>query len=128
MSKALGTDDSITSCDCCGRNNLKFTVTIELDNGEIAHYGQICARRNTGKEQGTITKEINEHKAKNIAAAKAEWNSHPANIAERAKYAERPKNLFGKAAKDFVISAVNIANEVRNELALKHNVSVSVFF
>ena len=127
MSKALGTDDSITSCDCCGRTNLKFTVTIELDNGEIAHYGQICASRNTGKEQGTITKEINEQKAKNISAAKAEWNSHPANIAERAKYAERPKNLFGKAAKEFVISAVNIADEVRNELALKHKVSVSVF-
>lgn len=127
MSKALGTDDSITNCDCCGKSGLKFTVIIELDDGEIAHYGQVCARRNTGKDQRTITNEIKTHKEAKIAAAKAEWANHPACTAERTRFLQRPRNLVGMLAYEFVREATEAADEVRRQLAAKHQVSFQTF-
>lgn len=41
----LGTDDSVNVCDCCGKTELKYTVAIELEAGEVVHYGRICAAR-----------------------------------------------------------------------------------
>jgi hypothetical protein len=55
---AICTDDSITTCDCCGRTNLKATVLMESDLGELVHFGRTCAARNTGKSSQQITKEI----------------------------------------------------------------------
>ncbi len=71
MARALGTDDSVNTCDCCGKTNLKFTVTIELDSGDVVHYGQICAGRNTGKTRPQISAEIKSHKAAQEDAALA---------------------------------------------------------
>jgi len=56
--KALYIDDSITTCDCCGRTELKATVAMQLDCGGILHYGRTCAARNSGKTSQQITKEI----------------------------------------------------------------------
>lgn len=55
---AICTDDSITTCDCCGRVNLKATVLMQSDLGELVHFGRTCAARNTGKTGQQITKEI----------------------------------------------------------------------
>ena len=43
MFKVLGVDDSVSVCDCCGKSNLKKTVVLENDGGEILHYGSDCA-------------------------------------------------------------------------------------
>lgn len=43
MFKLLGITDEITTCDCCGRSNLKCTVALENEAGEIVHYGRDCA-------------------------------------------------------------------------------------
>jgi hypothetical protein len=56
--KALYLDDSITTCDCCGRSELKATVAMQLDCGGILHYGRTCAARNSGKTGQQVTKEI----------------------------------------------------------------------
>ena len=56
--KALYIDDSVTTCDCCGRTELKATVAMQLDCGGILHYGQTCAARNSGKTSQQVTKEI----------------------------------------------------------------------
>lgn len=55
---AICTDDSITTCDCCGRTNLKATVLMQSDLGDLVHFGRTCAARNTGKTSQQITKEI----------------------------------------------------------------------
>lgn len=55
---AICTDDSITACECCGRTNLKSTVLMQSDLGELVHFGRTCAARNTGKTSQQITKEI----------------------------------------------------------------------
>lgn len=42
----LGTTDEVTTCDCCGKTNLKNTVAIrDLDEGEVLHFGVTCAAR-----------------------------------------------------------------------------------
>lgn len=56
--KALYIDDTITTCDCCGRTELKATVAMQLSDGGILHYGRTCAARNSGKTGQQITKEI----------------------------------------------------------------------
>ena len=55
---ALYLDDSVTSCECCGRKNLKATVLMRSDLGELIHFGQVCAARNSGKTRQQVTKEI----------------------------------------------------------------------
>ena len=123
MTRALGIDDSITSCDCCGKSGLKFTVKIELDDGEIANYGQVCATRNTGKTRTQITSEINAYAEAQKAAARAEFFAHPVYAAERARFAARPRDMTGKAARDFVSDACNAAKSVRDAIAEKYGVS-----
>lgn len=56
--QALYLDDSVTTCDCCGRTELQATVAMQLDCGGILHYGRICAARNSGKSQKQIKIEI----------------------------------------------------------------------
>jgi hypothetical protein len=56
--KALYLTDSITTCECCGRTELKATVAMQLDCGGILHYGRTCAARNSGKTSQQVTKEI----------------------------------------------------------------------
>lgn len=55
---ALCLDDSVTTCDCCGRTDLKATVLMQSDLGELVHFGQVCAARNSGKTRKQITTEI----------------------------------------------------------------------
>jgi len=44
--KFLGTTDERTSCDCCGRTELKRTVVLQLrDDAEPVYFGVVCASR-----------------------------------------------------------------------------------
>lgn len=58
MATALFLDDSVNTCECCGRTELKATVAMLLDCGNMVHFGQICAARNTGKTRKQVTTEI----------------------------------------------------------------------
>lgn len=40
--KMMGISDEITTCECCGKSNLKRTVALSID-GEIKYYGVDCA-------------------------------------------------------------------------------------
>lgn len=123
MAKALGTDDSVTTCDCCGRVNLKFTVTMQLDGGEVVHYGTTCAARNTGKTQPVIAREIRDEKRRRIDAATSELIGAPEYLALRAKLAARPRTLVGMAAADFVRAEMVAEMNARHRIATKHGLS-----
>jgi hypothetical protein len=58
MATALFVDDSVTTCDCCSRRDLKATVCLRLDDGRIVYYGRTCAARNTGKDWPQIVEGI----------------------------------------------------------------------
>lgn len=124
MARALGIDDSVTTCDCCGKSGLKSTVAMELDSGDIVHYGCVCAARNTGKAQKTITSEIKAERARKVDLARNEWKHHPANAAYRARVAERDAvakatgvRMVGTVAMEFVHDACEAASAAQNDIA-----------
>ena len=42
--KILGIGDDVTTCECCGKSNLKATVALKaLDSGKVVRYGRTCA-------------------------------------------------------------------------------------
>lgn len=118
--RALGTDDSVNACDCCGKSGLKSTVIVELDSGEIAHYGSTCATRNTGKTTGTINREIREQAAKVRESARAELRAHPAHAALQAALARRPRTLLGRAAAEFIRNEDAAEAVAREQIAARH--------
>ncbi len=42
--KLLGISDR-TECDACGKTNLRLTIVLESESGEVVHYGSDCAAR-----------------------------------------------------------------------------------
>lgn len=69
MTTFLGTSDDITSCECCGKKNLKRTVALDLTgDGAVVHYGVDCASKAlTGSKKGSS---IILHKSNAVAAAR----------------------------------------------------------
>lgn len=43
--KILGRTDERTTCDKCGKQHLKVTVAIELDDNSVVYYGTTCAAK-----------------------------------------------------------------------------------
>lgn len=117
--QALKTDDSVTTCDCCGRTGLKFTVL--MSNG--AHYGSVCATRHAGKSSKELAHEIKAAEAQRVAAARAEYRAHPAYAAMLTKLAQRPRTLLGKPAADFIRAESAAEMAARCAIAEKHGVS-----
>lgn len=57
MVKFLGVTDSINTCDCCGKNDPKRTVELEI-NGEFFNYGTTCAGRALGGRETRTVKDV----------------------------------------------------------------------
>lgn len=80
--KCLGTDDSVNTCDCCGRNKLKETVAFETEEGGTVWMGVVCAARARGIMAADIrceARNANQAKADAKAAAqRAEWDARHA--------------------------------------------------
>lgn len=53
--KFLGTSDEVTTCECCGRKNLKSTVAISVDGGDAMYFGVTCAAHALSKPAKHIT-------------------------------------------------------------------------
>ncbi len=119
MARALGTDDAVTTCDCCGKTNLKFTVAMELDDGEVVHYGSTCAGRNTGKTRPQINGEMKAEAKRVRDAAVAEYRATPERAAYLAKLAARPRTLIGSAAFEFIVDESVADDAARARIAAK---------
>ena len=69
--KILGISDDQESCCCCGRTGLKRVVYIEdMETGDVAWFGVVCATKKMGALFGTPAKI--EAAAKTAAAERAE--------------------------------------------------------
>jgi hypothetical protein len=78
----LGTTEEVTTCDLCGRKDLKNTVALEpFEGGEIVYYGSDCAARAIGWTQREIVKAAQAADTLRREAARREWearyNAHP---------------------------------------------------
>lgn len=49
--KVLGYTDEITTCDCCGKRNLKGSFAIETDAGKHVFYGSVCVNKVYGTKR-----------------------------------------------------------------------------
>jgi hypothetical protein len=58
MATALQLDDTVTTCDCCGKSGLKRTVLMRLDDDSLVNFGTTCAARNTGKTSKQVRQEV----------------------------------------------------------------------
>lgn len=62
--KIIGVTDEVCTCDCCGRTDLKRTIVLDLGEGNIVHFGSLCAARSMGR-----TGKGQQHKVENEAAS-----------------------------------------------------------
>jgi hypothetical protein len=100
----LGTDDSVTVCDCCGKIDLKSTVAIETAAGNVVHYGVVCAARalkTSAKIVKSETKIADDAKrAAAEAARRAAYEKHDAEwqafLDARAPRSAVPADFDGK--------------------------------
>ena len=126
MKTILGTDDTVTTCDCCGKKNLKKTVIVDID-GEVLHYGSVCATRWTGLSSKEIKKAINERHTAAVSAAKAEFYPvfHALMPALETKRIEaRNLGLSGSKFAEFCKVENGAIRTRQIEIAAAHGVSV----
>lgn len=75
MVKVLGISDEITTCELCGKQNLKCTVALDLtgDGSDPVHYGRDCAGmvKYGKKSPGNTAKVVREYEDKKAAAERA---------------------------------------------------------
>jgi hypothetical protein len=56
MARSRGFTQDITTCDHCGKADLKGTYAVD-DNGKITYYGSICITQAFGKRTGSALRE-----------------------------------------------------------------------
>ena len=76
-----GINDDVTTCECCGKTNLKCTVVLSNGDGEV-HFGRDCAARAMAPKFGipktakAIEREAREAAAGRVRPApKPYWNA-----------------------------------------------------
>lgn len=81
----LGTTDERTSCDCCGKKNLRSTVAIrDLETGDDLFFGATCAARALMMQVADVRREATA--ADRAAAARAEAVRRAEMAAEDARW------------------------------------------
>lgn len=99
----LGISDEQTSCDCCGRQDLKATVVLEGPDGEVVRFGRDCAARVTATSPKAVASAVRtaertaaEERARRaaVAAAAADrqwqaWLDEHAGPGERGEQIDR---------------------------------------
>lgn len=69
-----GTTNDVTTCDCCGRTDLKGTIIIVgldaggLETGDLRHYGSTCAAKALGLTHKAVKGAAQSFKAQRDAA------------------------------------------------------------
>ena len=122
MSKAIGIDDSVNQCSCCGKSGLKFTVIVELDSGEVVNYGSVCATKNTGKTKSKISAEIKEAECSKVSSAKLELKATQEYKQYQCKLSSRPSTLVGKVALEYVYEEFKQYQQKISEISSKYGV------
>jgi hypothetical protein len=96
--KWLGTTDDVTTCDHCGKRNLKNTVALSIDEGEPVYYGVDCAARALSRSQ----KEVRSESRK---ADRAKWEAEQRRRAAAEDAVRAPWFAFlrehGRGSDDF---------------------------
>lgn len=84
----------VPECDCCGRQGLKRTVMMRLDDGDTAHYGVVCAAKATARDAAEIKRAAVTADKARVDAARAAKAARfmAADSAFRRTYGMSPSN------------------------------------
>ena len=132
--KTLGISQYITTCDCCGRSELKSTVIMkEIETEKVVYFGSTCATRNSGIDKKTINSDLKKiHiaeqilKRARIVEAKKEYrkSSEYLNL-EIARIKANFKGYTGKEYADDCRIQSDAADNACKIIADKYNVLIS---
>lgn len=79
--KFLGITDEVTTCDCCGRVDLKATTVLErAEDGVIVHFGSQCGARALGWKVKDFNAAGKTAQAERKRAIDAAVRDHPASV------------------------------------------------
>ena len=56
--KFLGTTDEVTTCEVCGKKNLKKTIAVSIDESDPIYMGSECATRSLGRSLKDVNAEV----------------------------------------------------------------------
>lgn len=119
--RTLAIVNDVHTCDCCGKSNLKCTVAMESDDGDVVHFGTVCATRHSGRDLPTIKREIQTAKESARAAARKEYVQSSEHLAAQLiMMAARRLNLTGKQFRDHCRAEQDAATAKRAEIAARH--------
>lgn len=117
--------DDVNSCDCCGKTGLKSTVSMQRDDGEIFHFGRVCATRHTGRDAQTIKAEALEAYNQKVEMAKKEYwaTKEYSTFSATLNRARELGIAVGKAFREFTKAAADSAEAKQREIAAKYAIS-----
>ena len=120
--------DDVNTCDCCGKSNLKSTVAMRAEHGEVVYFGSVCATRHSGREAKVIRAEANAIQATKCYEARQEFYASAERIALDAIREEaRMAGLLGVPFKNFCAAESVAADEKRGLIAAKFGLSHYAF-
>ena len=112
--KTLAIVDDVNTCDCCGKSNLKSTVAMERDDGEVLYFGSVCATRHSGRDAKAIKSEAKAAHDAKVAAARNELRNSQEEIAANARMNEAHKaGLIGMKFREFCRTASDAAQATK---------------
>lgn len=126
MFKILGTDDAVNTCDCCGKTNLKATVIVEVD-GEVLHYGSVCATRHTGLNGKEIKVAVKNAEDGRRQAAQKAYRATPEYLAAQVKMNQAHTQGVkpGREFREFCRQEQDAAAEAARKIAADFSVPVN---
>jgi len=117
--KAITFTDSVNTCDCCGRTELKGTyLVLDSENNEY-YYGSTCVKRNLSISQSELTNQINLDKKQRQYNANKEYKNSEIHV----NYTEALKKDY-EYMDDYYITVIKplskLDSELKNNIAKKY--------
>jgi hypothetical protein len=127
--KTLAIVNDVSICDCCGKSNLLRTVAMERDDGEILHFGTVCATRHSGRSEKDIKSEAATELYKLKEKARSEMQSSMEEAYAQARMAKATHEGIrpGKPFMEFCKAENAAAAVKRAEIAAKYNLPAFSF-
>jgi len=130
--KIKGITQEVTTCDACGRVNLKKTIVFEDSQGCLHYYGSECAKiieAYANMPARDIVKKASSIQKQNIELAKQEFNNNPIVKEYRRKFDEYLQAHEGNPLSERLAFLGNLkrqymdeADRIKEELKKKYHI------
>ena len=112
--------DSVNTCDCCGKTDLKGTYLVADESNEY-YYGSTCVKRNLNITQSDLTKQLNKSIKERKENAYNEFTSSTLNN----EY-NKALNFNYEFGDDYYLNTIKpLSNKIRifkKEILVKYNI------